>query len=259
MTAPRSLDRPLSAAVWHAAIESLASESRPVAVTRRLQQAIALGLIPDGSALPSESDFATQLNVSTVTLRSSLAELRRQGLIVTRRGRGGGSFVRVPQDSDASILREQLAEWNIDEIRDLRDFHLAVAGSSAALSAERVRGRTLDRLRMAAETVNDATNCAQALRADFRFHLELAASTRSAHITRAEMSIQSDLAPLLWIPGMESQSQATACAQHLAIVDAIVAGDPEQARRAAEKHVHDALSNLIDLRMRLTVTGDTDG
>ena len=67
-------------------------------VTRRLAQAIRLGLLLDGERLPAESQLAGQLGVSTVTLREALATLRTMGLVETRRGRGGGSFVRAPDD-----------------------------------------------------------------------------------------------------------------------------------------------------------------
>src|SRR5918911_4338482 len=63
---------------------------RSEAVVRRVGSAIALGLLADGEQLPTETDLATMLKVSTVTLREALAELRKLGLVQTRRGRGGG-------------------------------------------------------------------------------------------------------------------------------------------------------------------------
>src|SRR4028118_286256 len=71
---------------------------RSEAVVRRVGSAIGLGLLGDGEQLPTEADLATMLNVSTVTLREALAELRGLGLVETRRGRGGGSFVRPRDD-----------------------------------------------------------------------------------------------------------------------------------------------------------------
>ncbi len=49
---------------------------RSEAVVRRVGSAIGLGLLGDGEQLPTETDLATMLNVSTMTLREALAELR---------------------------------------------------------------------------------------------------------------------------------------------------------------------------------------
>ena len=74
----------------------LEAGSRAESVARQLERAIRLGLLLDGERLPAESDLAGQLGVSTETLRDALASLRDVGLVETRRGRGGGSFVRTP-------------------------------------------------------------------------------------------------------------------------------------------------------------------
>jgi DNA-binding FadR family transcriptional regulator len=220
-------------------------------VTQRLRQAIALGLLPDGSNLPSEAELAAQMHVSTVTLRASLATLRAEGLIETRRGRSGGSFVKLPKDNNREPLRAQLLSMQIDDIRDARDLHVAIAGQAAYLAAERARGHAIDRLQRYAEAIEAATTTSAIVRADFRFHSELAAVTRSARLTRAEISIQTELTPLLWIPGLEIQTTHVACADHAAIVEAVQTGAPGAARSKAEEHVGAALNGLIELRMQL--------
>ena len=61
-------------------------------VAQRIAEAITTGVIADGDQLPSEDRLAAQLGVSTVTLRNALLLLRQQGLVVTKRGRGGGEL-----------------------------------------------------------------------------------------------------------------------------------------------------------------------
>jgi DNA-binding FadR family transcriptional regulator len=234
-----------------AALDPLESASRSDVITRRLQQAIALGLLADGSPLPSEAELASQMRVSTVTLRTSLAELRRQGLIVTRRGRSGGSFIKSPVDHDHEPLRQQLLAMNIDDIRDIRDLHVAIAGTSASLAAKRARGRTVQRLEQCAAILGSASSASEAVKADFRFHAELAASTRSAQLTRVEMAIMTELTPLMWISGAEVQTIEQGCAEHQAIVEAIAGQDPVAARSRTEQHIENTLNGLIELRMRL--------
>src|ERR671928_766719 len=72
------------------------NRARVDTVVRRIGDAIELGLLADGEQLPGESELAGQLGVSTVTLREALMALRQRGLVTTRRGRGGGSFVSLP-------------------------------------------------------------------------------------------------------------------------------------------------------------------
>lgn len=234
------------------ALEPLEEASRAQAVAQRLEHAIALGIIPAGSALPPESELAAQMNVSLMTLRNSLAALRGRGLIRTKRGRQGGNFVVHTLSSDDQPLRQRLLALDIDTIRDSRDYYTAISGKSAELAAVRARGRQLDRLAEAAEAVRSAKGAPEVVRCDSRFHLELAASTRSASLTRAELAAQNEIASLLWIPGLECQSTAQCANEHLVIVAAIEQRDRAAARLAAEGHLGDSMNRLIELRMSLT-------
>lgn len=59
------------------------------------------------------------------------------------------------------------------------------------------------------------------------------------------------LAPLLWINGLEARDVGVACAEHEAIVEAVIAQDCALARSLAEDHVQETLDGLIELRMQL--------
>ena len=120
---------------------------RSEAVVRRVGSAIALGLLGDGEQLPAETELATMLNVSTVTLRDALAELRELGLVETRRGRGGGSFVRARDDALAELADARLAELGTTDLRELGDAHGAVAATAARLAAGRASVHEIARLR----------------------------------------------------------------------------------------------------------------
>jgi len=62
----------------------------------RLAQAIRLGLVGEGDRLPAERDLAERLRVSRVTLREAIRALREAGILESRRGRTGGTFVVSP-------------------------------------------------------------------------------------------------------------------------------------------------------------------
>src|SRR6202041_3862909 len=89
-------------------ISPLAAAGRADEVVQRVSQAIQLGLFVDGEQLPPETEFAAQLSVSAMTLREALATLRQQGLVETKRGRTGGTFVRRPPAPPLGLLRQRL-------------------------------------------------------------------------------------------------------------------------------------------------------
>ena len=66
---------------------------------RRLGEAIGLGLIEVGERLPPEAELAARFAIAPMTLREALRILREAGYLETRRGRGGGTFVKrsLPQ------------------------------------------------------------------------------------------------------------------------------------------------------------------
>ncbi|MBS0232091.1 MAG: FadR family transcriptional regulator [Proteobacteria bacterium] len=249
---------PVSRAIQDAFLGPLESGGRQATITRRLQQAIELGFLEDGTQLPSESDLAAQLSVSTVTLRIALADLRSMGLLETRRGRGGGNFVRRPKQRLQTQPVQHLKEFSLDDLRDLRDHSTVIGGGIAQLAAERVRGSTIDHLHGAALAVKTSATPPEAARADLWFHMEVAAATRSAKLTKAELEIQTTVAPLLWLPGAETQTQDTAASDHRELVDAIAALDGTAARQIAERHISTALNQLIQFRMELLDDDATD-
>ena len=104
----------------------------PSAVVRRLRAAIGLGLLSDGEKLPREADLAKELQVSIFSLREALAVLRNDGLIITRPGKNGGSFVRRPKEP-LPLANDELTQLSSAELRDLGDWRQMLT-CTAALS-----------------------------------------------------------------------------------------------------------------------------
>ncbi len=223
---------------------------RTDAVVARISAAIGMGAIRDGEQLPSEIELATQLGVSTMTLREALAVLRQLGLVETKRGRGGGSFVRASADVVNTRSLARLQERTIQDLRDLGDEHFAIAGAAAVLAARRVVAADVARLRSFAQRVVDSDDPVRSRRADSRFQIEVAVCSQSARLTRAEVNLQAELSSFVWLPQLDTDPRAEGAA-HLALVEAIEAEDEVAARRLAEDHNAARMRRLITLRMEL--------
>lgn len=221
--------------------------SRTDAVARRLRDSITLGLIPDGSALPPEADFAERLGVSTVTVREALAVLRAEGHLRTRRGRGGGSFVVAPVDGGRAALLSRIREVGVSTLRDLADHYAAIGSACGRLGAERADEADLARLRHVAARPYDDAGAAGTARLEGQFHLDLAASAQSARLTREEMSLQRELGPVLWLAHALVGDRAAAGARHTALIDAIAAGDGLRAEEEMLAHISELFSAVREL------------
>lgn len=221
---------------------------RSASVVRRLGSAIALGLIEDGEQLPAEHELALSLGVSTTTLREALADLRRRGLVETRRGRGGGSFVRATDDALAALSTSRIEELGTTDLRDLGEFHAAISGAASLHAAERSTEQEADRLDDLVERLAAASDVTDRRRIDGRFYIELAASAQSVRFTLQAIELQTELGQLPWPPS--DAYFADTVQSHRAIVAAVRERDAERARRLTEEHILTRTQWLIDLHMQ---------
>ena len=165
-----------------------------------------------------------------MTVREALTILREQQLVVTRRGRTGGSFVRDVRGGAADVLRERLREVAPSQLRDLADHYVAVSGTSALPrgGAGGRAGRAL--LTDGVAELRRAPDADARRRAESRFHVDVAAAAQSARLTRDVISLQSEVGPLLWLPPPPPRARPSRCASASGILDAVCAGDAAGAR-----------------------------
>ena len=97
------------------------TDSRPLylQIMEQIKQRIAVGDWAAGQAIPSIRQLAVDIGVSVITVKRAYLELEREGVIVTRQGKG--CFVASDSDVGARIREQELAQ------------HLEQAVRSAAL------------------------------------------------------------------------------------------------------------------------------
>lgn len=245
-----------SAVARQAVFAPLDGGDRVEAVIDRLSGALSLGLIADGEQLPGESELAAALGVATVTLREALSQLRSLGMIETRRGRGGGSFASRTRGLGAARMRKRLKSLGAYELRDLGDLQVAVGGMAAMRAAERADESQLRHLEELYGALENAKDQAERRQFDGRFHVELAAAAQSTRLTMMEIALQAEQAELLWLDspnGVEHDEafHLQVVEDHAAILAAIRAGDPYEARLLLERHIEDGVERLLDMHFLL--------
>jgi DNA-binding FadR family transcriptional regulator len=149
-------------------------------------------------------------------------------------------------------------------LRDLIDEQFAVSGAAAKLAAARASGASVRRLHTLVHQLTDAASLGSRIRADSRFHIEVAIASQSERLTRLEVELQTQLGELLWLPPETAGTRpgsdglaaglldpAAAAAEHAAIAEAIAAEDGDRARLLAERHVAQTLQRLTAMRLAL--------
>ena len=210
----------------------------------RLATAVRLGVLRPGDQLPSERELAELLGVSRVTLREAIKALREVGLLESRRGRGGGTFVCAPRRSRRRGPR-QIGRSMGDSLLDALDMRRIVEPGAAGLAATRnlsAEDRTALR-RCLAETTG-APERGRRL-ADSRLHMTIAACAGCPTLTESIAGVQLRLDELLRAIPVLAANIAHSDAQHAEIVDAVLGGDSERARDVMVDHVDGTAALLI--------------
>ncbi|MFI8964312.1 FadR/GntR family transcriptional regulator [Streptomyces sp. NPDC053493] len=200
----------------------------------QILQVVRLGLVPGGERLPAERELAERMGISRVTLREVLKVLQEQGLVESRRGRYGGTFVlRRPQTADEAELRRRIAAVDIEDTLRFRE--VLEVGAAGLCAAHGLDEEGAGRLRAALAATHDAP-LGDYRRQDTLLHLTLAELSGSPTLTaqyaavRATVNDLLDCIPLL-VRNLEHSQH-----QHTALVEAVLDGDADAAREVMREH-----------------------
>lgn len=200
----------------------------------QILQVVRLGLVPGGGRLPAERELAERLGISRVTLREVLKVLQDQGLVESRRGRYGGTFV-VPraETPGEDELRRRFAEVDIEDVLRFRE--VLEVGAAGLCATHGLSPEQAERLREALAHTHEAP-LADYRRLDTLLHLTLAELSGSPSLTaqyaavRASVNDLLDCIPLL-VRNLEHSQR-----QHTALVEAVLDGDADGAREMMREH-----------------------
>jgi DNA-binding FadR family transcriptional regulator len=225
-------DRIGAAAVLHA-IAPVEQRGVLTDTVVRIALAVDLGLLQPNERLPSVAEMAAAFGVSRMTLRRALQELADRGVLVRRRGRGGGTF--VASDPPRGAAGDEAYGPVSGEVFDLIEHRLVIECGTAYLAAERATPADIERLRGLVREM-DAAQTWTAFRAvDPRFHLAVAeiAGSRGAVATLAKV-----LARLFrfYVPYPIAYLHASN-REHEALVHAIAAREPARAVGIIVRHI----------------------
>jgi DNA-binding FadR family transcriptional regulator len=223
----------ITAAVFRAVRTGNAFEE----TVERLLEGVKLGVYAPGDRLPPERELTRRLGISRITLREALRELAAAGYVETKRGRFGGTFIlRQPEP----MVHDELTRTARDmgaQLDDALTFRRVVETGAAEMAAR--ASLTMQQRESLAECLAAMYVCGPSgyRPADTRLHLAIADAAGSPMLTASVVEARVQLVDLLNAIPMLGRNLEHANVQHASIVRAILAGDPDRARRAMEEHV----------------------
>jgi len=202
-------------------------------VAMRIRDLILEEKIGPGERLPSERDLATKLNVSRASLREALIALELTGFVEVRGG--SGVYVSEKLDEPAPVQEVGLGPFEVLSARRL------IEPEIAAIAARVATDKAVDAILQAAADMeahhDNKFNCEHG---DREFHLSIARATGNSALVGV-IEYLWDQRGRLWHRLHEhfrtEELRKETITDHRRVVEAIVARDPVEAKRAMRAHL----------------------
>lgn len=229
---PRYLQPVERSAALAAVFEPVTSPSTFEETVERLGTAIRIGLLPPGTRLPPERELAAELEISRSTLRQALTALVQSGLLLSLRGRGGGTFV-----AESPPLPGGSMEQVETRLRGVLDYRVVIETGAAVLAAERVEDEDLSRMEGLVDQMASTESFEEYRRADIRFHISIAEATRSSRLVSAMTEVQAELSEAIALIPHPEEVLTRSNAQHRRLVGTLSRRDSSRAVREIREHL----------------------
>ncbi|MCD8350672.1 MAG: FadR family transcriptional regulator [Planctomycetaceae bacterium] len=217
----------------------------------KLRKAIISGKLPEGYIFPNENDLCKKLEIGRSTLREAYAPLETLHLITRTKS---GTYVNKKADTNNSMNFDLIAQYtnpiNMIEYRQIFEV------GAARLAAQKAKRKHITELRTIVEAMERCGDAPEQLtELDFDFHFKLVAISANELLIISFNSIR-----LLYEKFVKQQFEKHMLPQslvdHRALIEALVAGDPDQAGRLMTEHLEHIAKVARTSLPRSRATGD---
>ena len=214
-------------------------------VARYLVQYIWENELAPGASLPSELRASADLGVSRGIVREVYRSLNTAGIVDKATGRQP-KVSRVSSRVLTLMLQHALATRQVSAQQTL-ELRRPIEGYAAELAAMRRTPQDIAALRAELSAMREANEIGdEFVRADIRFHEIIGRATGNPLFALVASALRESMEVSIR-EGLSSPRAARSDVidTHTDIVDAIEAGDPEQARQAMALHFDEARANVL--------------
>ncbi|WP_176037029.1 FCD domain-containing protein [Brucella tritici] len=211
-------------------------------VVHQIETLILEGVLRGGDRLPGERELARQFDISRPILRDALKRLETAELLISRHG--GGTFVAdvIGQVFSAPVVKlfADHRKATADYLEYRREIE-SIAAEYAALRATPADKALLTEIMEAMEKAHGVSDFDTEARLDVELHNAIGEAAHNIvllHTLRSCYQLLKDgvfynRSLIYSYPGVADMFLS----QHRAIYDAVMAGNPQAAREAVQKHI----------------------
>lgn len=204
------------------------------------------GEYKEGERLPTEHMLAERFATSRPTVREALAQLRADGIIATRHG-SGTTVMRRP---DPDVRRFAPLE-TLSDIRRCYEYRVVVEAGAASLAAQKAEDEDIAAIWHEWDNLQTIVEISGiGAKDDFAFHMAVARASKNQFFIAALSGIQEQMVfsmnlsrNLSLVKSIERQRLVQQ--EHLEVLEAIEARDPERASTAMRAHLERAVNRMF--------------
>jgi DNA-binding FadR family transcriptional regulator len=227
---------------------------------RHIEAQVLAGDLRPGDKLPGEAALANEYGVSRPVVREALSQLRERGYLNTING--SGTYVRHPDSSTISSAIERhlaFSDENRITVDHLYEAREAIEVSSARLAAKRANLEQLALLKDHLEEMRDGrSDRARYAAADMAFHIGVARASGNPLLPSLLTPLVQTIIRGIRASHSTPQGVDLGLAMHAAVLDCLVAQDPEGAARAMTQHLSDS-RRLFPEEVLVSLDSEIDG
>lgn len=196
--------------------------------------------------LPSESIIAKHFKVSRTVVREAIAILKQDGILESRKG--SGTFIGEKFKPNPEMVKE-VTEQSVHALLNIIEVRRGIESEIAALAAIRRTPGQLSDIEEALGKIQKVTDAGMSgVEEDVRFHMLIAQATGNPYWLKFVNTFSYSLRAATTVTRANEDRRLDFAQQvqeeHEAIVAAIAAGDAEEARLAASRHMINAAERL---------------
>jgi DNA-binding FadR family transcriptional regulator len=208
-----------------------------------LGEAIVAGRYATGAVLPPEALLGEELGVSRTVVREAVKSLVAKGLLRT----GPKVGTRVQPAEAWNWFDPDLVAWQSkvgltrDFLRDLHELRVIVEPAGVRLAAQRATAQDLAEIEAAFTGMKDAVeHGGDYVRHDLRFHQALLRASHNRMLMQVSKAFAAVLRVSFELSTLKPGRAGGSLPQHRAVLDAVIARDPNKAERAILVLIDDA-------------------